>query len=185
VSKKEIHHKRAQRSGTPGLPQNIEQLSIDRRRYWEILVGSGHPNIPSVLATMLSSNVKTCLLLSYLVLLLNFGPSLHHAPIFGLHGHHHHSKADLGIKSTCCCQNHSHKTQPKSHPVDSTVDPLGSFGVDESGCAFCKFFDEYNVAIDSFDWTHVESPISLFVSELPDGATAEVVPRTARGPPVA
>lgn len=181
-----IHHKRAQRSAPRILPWNIKQFSIDPRNNWEILVGSGHPNIPPVLVIMLSSKAKTCFFLSYLVLLLNFGPSLHHAPIFGLHGHHHHAKADLGIKSTCCCQSHSHETQPKSsNSVDPTVDPLGSFGVDESGCAFCKFFDEYNVVIASFECTHVESPISLFVSELPDGATAEVVPRTARGPPVA
>jgi len=130
---------------------------------------------------MLRSKVKICFLLGYLVLLFNFGPSLHHAPIFGLHGLHHHG-SDISISENACCCGHSHSPANKSH----SSDPLGSFDEDfQHDCAFCKFFDEYNVVIASFECTDVESPISLFVAELTNSATAAVVPKTARGPPIA
>lgn len=138
---------------------------------------------------MLRNKVKIWFLLSYLVLLLNFGPSLHHAPIFGLHGlHTAHAHADSGHQHSCCCHSHSHSHQnhADSHEADSPEsDPFGRFANDDLDCAFCKFFDEYNVVITTIEWTDVASPISLFISELSDKATADVVPRTARGPPVA
>ena len=131
---------------------------------------------------MLRKKVKTWFLLTYLVLLVNFAPSLHHAPIFGLHGlHNAHAHADSGQHSCCC---HSHQNQSCSHEADSPEsDPLGRFANDDLDCAFCKFFDEYNVVITTIAWTDVESPISLFDSELSDKAAADVVPMIARGPP--
>lgn len=136
---------------------------------------------------MLRKKVKIWFLLSYLVLLLNFGPSLHHAPIFGLHGlHTAHAQADSGHQHACCCHSHCHKSPSDSLEADSLEsDTLGRFVQDDHDCAFCKFFDEYNVVITTIAWTDAESPVSLFISELSDKATADVVPRTARGPPVA
>jgi len=136
---------------------------------------------------MLRRKVKIWFLLSYLVLLLNFGPSLHHAPIFGLHGlHNAHAHVESGHQHACCCHTHGHDNQTHWHESDpQESDPLGSFDQDDLDCAFCKFFDEYNVVVTSITWTDVDSPISLFIAELSDKATADVVPRTARGPPVA
>jgi hypothetical protein len=139
----------------------------------------GPPGISYILVTMLSSKLKTWFFLSYLVLLLNFGPSLHHASIFGLHGHHA-DRGDSSVESPCCCQGHSFQTRTTPH----SVDPLGSFGIPDHDCAFCKFFDEYNVVLGSFESELIESPFSLFISELPNRATAELVPSIARGPPI-
>ena len=131
------------------------------------------------LVEMLSSKVKTWFFLSYLVLLLNFGPSLHHAPIFGLHGLHNHSIADSASSACCSCNSHSHSSPTQSHSVDL----LGSFSPEDGGCALCKFFDEYNVVGVAIEFAVAETPVSLMVAEICDVATADVVAVSARGPP--
>ncbi|QEG23946.1 hypothetical protein [Mariniblastus fucicola] len=139
---------------------------------------------------MRSSQFKTWFLLGYLVLLLNFGPSLHHAQIFGLHSHSHRNGSDdTASGSSCCCHHHSGETLIASLSVNDTGDhdpSVASLRSVKSGvhdCAFCKFFDEYNVVVDSFELQHVEQPIFLLASLRPSAAAAEFVPTIARGPP--
>jgi len=143
---------------------------------------------------MLRSKFTSWFFLGYLVLLLNFGPSLHHAPIFGLHGHHHHSNSsDFDAHSSCCCQNHfdqetlipSLATETPSTDLQSLADAFNNARQANHSCAFCKFFDEYNVVVASFECDVIESPFSLFLAEHPDSASAQLVPSIARGPPTA
>lgn len=136
---------------------------------------------------MLRSKAKTWVLLGYLVLLLNFGPSLHHAPIFGLHGHVH--RVSDQAPSSCCCHSHAHQQTL----IPSLSAELSTASFDAAGdvqpvgheCSFCKFFDEYNVVVTLVDADILVSPFSLFISEHPDGASAQIVPNIARGPPIA
>ena len=142
---------------------------------------------------MLSSKITSWFFLGYLVLLLNFGSSLHHAPIFGLHSHiHHHTIGDSKAHSSCCCDSdfHSDTLIPSLAPVGSAFpepsdDASSGFSIADHNCAFCKFFDEYNVVVASFECDLIVSPFSLFLSDLPDGASAQRVPSIARGPPTA
>lgn len=141
---------------------------------------------------MLHSKITSWFFFSYLVLLLNFGPSLHHAPIFGLHVEQNHlsNHADES-HSCCCCLSHLQRNTLIPSPatevpadVESAPD-LNDPGQGQHNCVFCKFFDEYNVVVASFDCAPIETPFSLFLSELSDGASAEFVPNVARGPPTA
>ena len=142
---------------------------------------------------MIRSKLTSWLFLGYLVLLLNFGPSLHHAPIFGLHGHHHNHSGDFGAHSSCCCQNHFHQDtlipslapEAPSTDLEFSADAFNNARQTNHSCAFCKFFDEYNVVVASFECDVIESPFSLFVAEHADSVSAQLVPNIARGPPVA
>lgn len=139
---------------------------------------------------MLRSKITSWFFLGYLVLLLNFGPSVHHAPIFGLHGQHSHSVDSSEAHSCCCCHSHFGSTLIPSlaeeMPANAeSVEGFNNLSPAQHSCAFCKFFDEYNVVVASFECDLNVSPFSLFLSELPDGAFAEFVPNVARGPPTA
>ncbi len=73
-------------------------------------------------------------LLGFLVLLLNFGPSLHRAHFFGLHSH---PADNQSCSHSSCCPGHDHSAEVpgiQSKSIESHHD-----------CSFCKFFDQYHV----------------------------------------
>ena len=74
-----------------------------------------------------------CLLTGYLVLLLNFGDSLHRMSCFGLH---HHAVANGPFSHHASCHCHLAPTSDNSEQSDSVNS--------DHDCAFCKFFDQYH-----------------------------------------
>lgn len=138
---------------------------------------------------------KNWLLLGYLVLLFNLGPSVHHADFFGLHCDDAAccaSTSEATPFSSCCCCHAGH-----SHGGDSTHSHEGSRHDDEAGlssasdgcgtpcdgCAFCNFFDQFNVVAVSFRFVIAESPIYSLIANTQGIACCESVPKSARGPP--
>lgn len=122
---------------------------------------------------MRHGSIKTWFLLSYLVLLLNLGPSLHRAHFFGLH-HPAGDFADASGVNHCCCHSHGHHDSGAGEGIHAVHD-----------CAFCKFFDQYNVVVLSFQFACLETPACALTLEVPEGAVSDPVPTAARGPPVA
>jgi len=113
-----------------------------------------------------------CFFIGYLVLLLNLGASLHRAHIFGLHSH----GSDTGqCHHSTCCHGHAH-----SPPVDSKTSQ--SFNSDHD-CAFCKFFDQYQVTVKVFDHREASAVAQLLPLQKPIGVFATLLIATARGPP--
>lgn len=119
--------------------------------------------------------------LAFWVLLMNLGPSLHRAHFFGFHccgssahqNHGHSSAASGGChKHNGCCH----------HEVDvSRVDDYQIAG--NSDCAFCRFFDQYNVVLVEVYLEYASVPVNCcdwFRGSLIDPSTLDPL---ARGPP--
>jgi hypothetical protein len=111
-------------------------------------------------------------LLSFLVLLLNFGPSLHRAHFFGLHTH---PADDQTCSHSSCCLGHDHSTEVpgiQSEAMDSHHD-----------CAFCKFFDQYHVVSLQILYMQEVNPAVLNGCLEPSVVLAGRLNPSARGPP--
>ena len=114
---------------------------------------------------------KTWFFIVYLGLLINLGPSLHHADFLGLHQH------SSGSSCSCCCHSHAVPCSTDS-PDGATVK-----GTAEHDCAFCKFFDQYHVIVDAVDICENSAFAMLLVAQWPvDVCLASFIP-VARGPP--
>jgi hypothetical protein len=109
------------------------------------------------------------ILLAFVVLFWNLGPSLHHADIFGFHS------ANPEMASSCCCCSLSHPVVPDSRS-SAVIENHGH-------CSLCDFFDQLHVTFD------VESDSQTIqfgaFAELPSSQTAdcESIAPQARGPP--
>ena len=133
------------------------------------------------------------LLLGYLVLFWNLGPSLHRADFLGIHFHsgcgscchhadHHHSGHWHGHCHSHGSHSHSHFCDHEHHsdPSEdsSSVSPYHD-------CAFCDFFENFNCVVDSVDFEIAEAPAEV-AATLPLVAwSGEPFSATARGPPAA
>lgn len=127
---------------------------------------------------MRCNRVTTWLILTYLVLLVNLGPSLHRAELFGLHGHSSIQSDDVVAPTCCSC--HHHFSRENSSP-DGEVPVVAS----NHDCAFCKFFDQYTVVFHAFQFAQFKEPIHLPCFENLPSKVSYSVPTVARGPPVA
>ena len=143
---------------------------------------------------------KNWLFLGYLALLFNLGPSLHHADFFGLHctGSCCQNSFFQDEASCCCGHDHSHGSHHHEHSSDSSGDSSGdssdcfedgisaaNHGCDSSceDCAFCKFFDQFNVVSENFEFVLTQSPVCSLIASSQGTAFCECVPESARGPP--
>lgn len=124
-----------------------------------------------------------CFLL-YWVFLVNFGPSFHHADLFGLHSHpfgaancgsqHHH---DFG-----CCDHHSADANHSHESLQTNETFIASVAAD-ADCLCCKFFDQYNVCFSCVEFLDTEFPrteVFSFSDGRPSACDFEAL---ARGPP--
>ena len=110
----------------------------------------------------------------YLGLLINLGPSLHHADFLGLHVH------SSSVSSCGCCHSHSGS---HSHHHSGSSNELTANGSAEHDCALCKFFDQYHVIVDAVDFQECSALAVLMVAERPaEQYSASFIP-VARGPP--
>ena len=118
--------------------------------------------------TMSSSAPIRRFVLVYVALFINLAPSLHHAPIFGLH---QHSAGEL-----CCCGRIHHSKSLES-PKSLEVEKAGC------DCSLCRFF-KYNQADLNPDvsLTRVESFCAIVSSISLHEFTFSFATK-ARGPP--
>jgi hypothetical protein len=124
-------------------------------------------------------------LLGYFALLVNLGPSLHHADLFGLHSHaSDNTNADMendAAVSCCCCQHHS--AAQNEGPSETT----GSAGFDVDtachDCAFCEFFKHFNAFDHSFEFEERETHAQAVSFDNDSSVDDEPIASTARGPP--
>ena len=129
---------------------------------------------------MLHKQLKICFFVGYLGLLLNLGPSLHHAPIFGLHGHSHSAESPgHTCHSSCCGHAHTH-TLPQQESDENSVASTS----DHHDCSFCKFFDQLHVIVECVQTLEASDFAEMREAIKPvDAFTVCFVPQ-ARGPPV-
>jgi len=129
---------------------------------------------------MLHRQLTICFFVGYLGLLLNLGPSLHHAPIFGLHSHNHSSHGTKSVCHSCCGHSHADYRQPEQ---DSNVDSVASTN-DNHDCSFCKFFDQYHVIVDRVETVEASGFAEIREAVIAvDPFAVSLVP-LARGPPI-
>lgn len=152
-------------------------------------VGNGKAKLPksgrwnSVLANQMCRQPSiSWFLLGYLCLLLNVGPSAHHADVFGFHcsgccdsGACHLSKLDISGDCPCCSSSGSsdHLSNSQPEKVKSDCDD----------CLFCQFFDQFHSLEASIPQQSRESGVcDLFAhSKIVD--TVRIIDSSARGPP--
>ena len=147
------------------------------------------------------------LLLGYLVLFLNLGPAAHRAHFFGLHGHSHehlHSFSQCQSHNGChghdfqsttddrfcsnldegihkCCH---HSTDLNKHAENSGVNFSNTCGKDGT-CSVCKFFDEFNVSLLTFQQSIHATPFLLYRPLSCQYPITRSIAAIARGPPIA
>jgi len=122
---------------------------------------------------MLHKQFTIWFLVAYLGLLLNLGPSLHHAQIFDLHGND-------AVATGCCCCSHSHPTVP----TDGRSDSLDSDSLDsEHDCSFCKFFDQLHVIVDCYSLQTRSGFVFTRDLNRPTEIYSVLLTPLARGPP--
>ena len=114
-----------------------------------------------------------CFFTGYLVLLLNFGPSLHRAHIFGFH-HQPNSTASRTHHSHCCSGAlHSPSTPDHSQTVQRSHD-----------CSFCKFFDQYHAPDVVKSNPFCIDGVERFGSVISTRFVVSLLFADARGPPL-
>lgn len=117
------------------------------------------------------SITQQVLLLVYLALFLNLGPSFHRADIFGLH----HHAADVAAACDCGLTH--------GLPVRTDEESFQRAGCDD--CAWCRFFDDYQVTIDAETELSVQTPLYLLADLRLSLVIESTISQNARGPPIA
>lgn len=127
-------------------------------------------------------------LLGYLVLLLSLGPSLHHADFLGLH--HQVSSTQSGDTEEdshhgpCCCHSHLHGLVTASSEKSNEQTFVEGGAEQQHRCAFCDFFDEYQIVPASQTAAPIEAPAAWDVDEIHNSVVSNSILLKARGPPV-
>ena len=128
------------------------------------------------------SKATIWLIALYLGFLVNLGPSMHHASCFGLHNHDSNgaSVSEEGVFS-CCCHHDSMPSDaiPSDRGTDNSVVSA------EHDCAFCKFFDDYNIVLESFQMEVAQAEVYSIDFLSSDRPVSAAIISTARGPPSA
>ncbi|MFK7766148.1 MAG: hypothetical protein AB8B55_02815 [Mariniblastus sp.] len=132
---------------------------------------------------------KIYLFVAYLGLLINLGPSLHHADFLGFHNH-------SGNDSTCCHSHHadSHRADSNSahshcnhsHAQTETSDDVKVLlTADDHHCPFCEFFDQFHVIAGANQTLEFSGFASILAIERPSNGSSIIFNPVARGPPAA
>lgn len=131
----------------------------------------------------------TWFLLGYLALLLNVGPSAHHAEFFGFHSHgdsgHVHVHVDLtglGIAGDCSCS-HKHSvlhTQLINRDSALAIKSDSSCG----DCLLCHYFDHFHGICAALKLDLAKSYLCEPLVAGDAVLFARTIVRSARGPPV-
>jgi hypothetical protein len=119
------------------------------------------------------------LLLGYLALLLNFGPSAHHADFFGLHDRVSPVAASVsGQVVACGCCNHQLPSD-SSRPTKISADlPLQT-----GDCLFCQYFEDFNAVVAGYDFDLAPAAVCALPAERIAEHVYFQIASSARGPP--
>lgn len=150
-------------------------------------------------------HLKTWILLVYLVLLWNLGPSVHRAHFFGFHSHCHdascesvscHGDSNDGVYVTKRDDSNSHRSDScntcglHAHAEIENVDS-DSAKQSECGthaphdqCSVCKFFDEFNLVVSAVEQPIDAVPCVFYQVLHTHGFHSQPLVATARGPPL-
>ncbi len=124
------------------------------------------------------------ILLGYLVLILNFGPSFHRAPIFGLHDH----GTDVAeAEFVCSCGRHHEPIQAAENRDDSNSQNSPQYSAIEKclcDCSLCQFFKQYHASIQLNDQWIDETILFTKFETNSSLASRTAFASDARGPPV-
>lgn len=142
------------------------------------------------------------LLLGYLALLLNVGPSAHHADFFGLHGdnccdqtrsaicgceYHHEHARDEHARDQHARDQHARDEHARRQFISSDAAELpvsvDSYSVQDCRCTLCEYFDCFSAITASFDLFLNDAPARFRVPLRFSVADASAIPSKARGPP--
>lgn len=133
--------------------------------------------------------ITTYFLLGYLALLLNVGPSAHHADIFGLHGDSccHDQIQIVDHDSSCCCDTSDSDTDgsesTKEADLSSRVRIDSSVEACCDACILCQYFDQLNAVDSSFAILRFEAFVSVGQNPKSLLEPNQFIDCTARGPP--
>lgn len=155
----------------------------------------------------MSTKIKfNWLLLGFMGCLLGLGPAAHHVRFLGLHTHghfcdpshdhlHDYGHASEGSGDTpagrgqrgesvvsCSCEHHS-KAESQQRDGGGSDVTQHDIGNQTDACRFCKFFDDLQVVIFSWEFDPAVYPTSFFPAEAIDSVILPPVPQSARGPP--
>ena len=118
---------------------------------------------------MLENRRLRSILLIYVALFINLGPSLHRAPIFGLHG-------DEAVASCCCGCSHARP--------DANDDQNLKIEKPECACQLCHFFKYMQAdVVETTADSNVTESSRLYLC-LTAQSSKMTVSNSARGPPV-
>lgn len=115
---------------------------------------------------------KICIFVAYLGLLINLGPSLHHADLFGFHD-------GTGSCSSCC------HCQALPHPAESSENLVVDRSTHGHDCPFCQFFDQLHVIVDANETFEFSELASIISARRPINGRWSTFFPVARGPPAA
>lgn len=128
---------------------------------------------------MLLRTSATWLLLGYLALLLNAGPSAHHADFFGLHVE---SCSEESQHAQCCCHHHTHEKTPATGSITEMV-AADAGNSQLCDCALCQYFDCFNAITTSFIFSIIDAPTRFRTAQRRSIADVASIHSKARGPP--
>lgn len=136
---------------------------------------------------MRNHRITSYLLLGYLALLLNVGPSAHHAEIFGLHGSGccaHSTDANAATSHNCSDHDHSHRHDLATQQ-SGVVNLLEGSGLHThcGDCALCQYFDNFHAIKASFELHLNQSPVRSQTMHNRLNAIGRPIVCSARGPP--
>ena len=138
-----------------------------------------------MIATLLTSlpavqmnrfKIQNAILLSYLVLFLNFGPSFHRASVFGLHDHQ--EAAATQSLSQCSCGHHHEQPEPGSSSEQSIEQQ-------PCDCSLCSYFKQFHAAGTHYQLPTNEHLLIERIEYCQSKATRIAIACRARGPPLA
>jgi hypothetical protein len=139
---------------------------------------------------MRNRRITTYFLLGYLALLLNVGPSAHHADFLGLHGDsccHVHVHA-LEAQVSCCDDHGVYGSSNSERPPSESRSLLGAeIGLSVSmlceDCFLCQYFDQFSAIETAFAMDQSDVPVGLRDQLKCSIELSRCIDCTARGPP--
>lgn len=143
---------------------------------------------------------KIYFFVAYLGLLINLGPSLHHADFLGFHSH-------CGSDSGCCHSRHDQHHDAHSHAGHSHAEHASAegshcghshsaseavaqliavqAGENDHDCVFCKFFEQLHVIVNPIATFEVSDVALIRAIDRPSDVRSAIFIPVARGPPAA
>jgi hypothetical protein len=139
---------------------------------------------------MQNYRLTTWLMLGYLALLLNFGPSAHHADFLGLHGRapSDNASAASSVVTCSCCHHYSKAANlsatdsaaSDSFPAEVKADKRALSG----DCLFCQYFDQFNAVVASFKFDLKQVAACDVTTQIVSSGAHLPIASSARGPPI-